>query len=197
MENRTLKSTFTARSDEGGNPVIKGYFACFGDVYEVCPGATESIREGAFTDSISGDVRALFNHNSDIVLGRTGAGTLTLKQDSHGLWGEIKIDPEDTDAMNAYRRIQRGSITGCSFSFEIEAEETEIRDNGDIHWTITKVNPLYEVSPVTFPAYKGTSVAARSQEREGILKRRQEAWRAKALRRLKNGTESNNAEEKD
>lgn len=199
MERRYLPMQVETRSEDNEDPVIEGYFAVFGEEYCVAPGATESIREGAFSDSISGDVRALYNHNSDIVLGRTSAGTLELKQDSHGLWGRIRIDPSDTDAMNVYRRIQRGSITGCSFGFTIESQETEMRDNGDIHWTITKVNPLYEISPVCFPAYEETNVSARSKERDDILRevseRKLETWREQARSKLKGENHAENADE--
>lgn len=202
MEQRYLQMhDIQARSADNEDPVIEGYFAVFDDVYTVAPGATESIRAGAFADSISGDVRALYNHNNDIVLGRTSAGTLELREDSHGLWGRIKIDPSDTDAMNVYRRIQRGSITGCSFGFNIESQETEVRDNGDVHWTITKVNPLYEISPVAFPAYESTNVSARMKDLDEIKTRMQEAWRERMLKKLKgdqnDGTESTDAAEED
>ncbi len=79
----------------------------FNSIYELWAGATESIAPGAFDDSVSDDVRALYNHNTDIVLGRTSAGTMEIRQDSHGLWGRIRINRSDTDAMNAYARIAR------------------------------------------------------------------------------------------
>ena len=66
----------TTRTDEDGNIFLEGMFAVYGSVYNVYPGATESIARGAFADSIGGDVRALYNHNTGLVLGRTSAGTL-------------------------------------------------------------------------------------------------------------------------
>ena len=185
MERRFLKMEDMQAREDGEALFLEGYFAVFNSVYELWPGATESIAPGAFDESVSGDVRALFNHNTDLVMGRTAAGTLELKQDSHGLWGKIRINREDTDAVNAYARIRRGDITGCSFGFEIAAEETDFREDGSIHWTITKIEPLYEVSPCTFPAYQETTVSARKREFGDIRKRKKEAWRAAMRTRLK------------
>lgn len=198
MEQRYLPMhEVTTRSDDNGNPILEGYFVRYDDVYVVAPGATESIARGAFKDSIKGDVRALYNHNSDIVLGRTSAGTLELRDTEDGLWGKIKINPKDTQAMDAYQRVARGDISGCSFGFEIPAggEITEVRDDGTVHWTITRVDPLYEVSPVAFPAYEATSVAARCSDLEKIKKRALDAWKARMKERLHHGTESPDASE--
>lgn len=188
MEKKVLRylpfKEVTTRS-EGEAKTVEGYFAVYGDVYELWPGATESIAPGAFTESISGDVRALYNHNDDLVLGRTSAGTLELREDSHGLWGKISINPNDAEAMNAYARIERGDISGASFGFNIDAEETDYREDGSIHWTITSVNPLYEVSPCAFPAYAATSIHARKDEYDNIRKRQLDAWKLEQKERIK------------
>lgn len=185
MDKRYLNIHELRTSDEDNNPVIEGYFAVFGDIYEVWDGATESIAPGAFDESISGDVRSLYNHNDDLVLGRTSAGTMELRQDSHGLWGRVKINTNDTEAMNAYERIKRGDITGCSFGFNIAEETTEVRDDGTVHWTITKVNPLYEISPCTFPAYEATHVSARKKNLDDIAKRKLELRKIEIRKKLK------------
>lgn len=185
MDKRYLNIHELRTSDEDNNPVIEGYFAVFGDIYEVWDGATESIAPGAFDESISGDVRSLYNHNDDLVLGRTSAGTMELRQDSHGLWGRVKINTNDTEAMNAYERIKRGDITGCSFGFNIAEENTEIRDDGTVHWTITKVNPLYEISPCTFPAYEATHISARKKNLDDIAKRKLELRKIEIRKKLK------------
>ena len=198
METREYKlQEVTTRSAEDGSPVLEGFFVRYGDVYTVAPGATESIAPGAFTDSIHGDVRALYNHNHDIVLGRTSAGTLALEDRAEGLWGTIKINPKDTAAMDAYERIKRGDITGCSFGFEIEKESTEVRDDGSVHWTIEKVNPLWEVSPVSWPAYEATSIHARERDLEEIKKRSLAAWKEQMKARLNHGIKSTDATEAD
>ena len=158
-----MKDIETRESAEG-NPILAGYFVVFNSIYRISDKVTESIAAGAFDESIKGDVRALYNHNTDLILGRTSASTLTLKQDEIGLYGEIEINSKDTDAMNAYERVVRGDITGCSFGFDIAAEEYEIDEDENVHYTILKVDPLYEVSPCVFPAYEATSIGARDEE---------------------------------
>ena len=196
METRYMQmQDVTTRSDENGDIYLEGMFAVYDSIYNVYPGATESIAKGAFSESIHGDVRALYNHNSDIVLGRTSAGTLELRDTDVGLWGKIKINKDDTEAMNAYARVQRGDLSGCSFGFDIApgGEDTVIRDDGTVHWTITKVDPLYEISPCVFPAYEATHITARGNDLENVKKRQVQEWRTRMMSRLKevsNGTES-------
>jgi len=166
------------------NPKIEGYFSVFGDIYDMGYGLTESVDRHAFDETIAGDVRALVDHDTAKVLGRTSAHTLDLKVDEHGLWGSIDVNPNDTDAMNLYARVQRGDVNQCSFGFEILDETTEFRENGDIHWTINKVK-LYEVSVCTFPAYESTSVSARSKDAEELRKRQLDAWKEQMRKKLK------------
>ena len=166
------------------NPKIEGYFSVFGDIYDMGYGLTESVDRHAFDETIAGDVRALVDHDTAKVLGRTSAHTLDLKVDEHGLWGSIDVNPNDTDAMNLYARVQRGDVNQCSFGFEILDETTEFRENGDIHWTINKVK-LYEVSVCTFPAYESTNVSARSKDAEELRKRQLDAWKEQMRKKLK------------
>ena len=180
---RSTATQFNTR-DDGGNLAIEGYFAVFDSNYEIAPGMSESIAPGDFDKTLSGDIRALINHDTTLVLGRTKANTLQLRTDSHGLWGHIDINPNDSDAMNLYNRVQRGDVDQCSFGFDIISEETDFREDGSIHWTIKEVE-LYEVSPCTFPAYEETNIAARAKERDDLKKRRAEAWKEKALKKLK------------
>lgn len=186
MEHRFIPMDKMETREENGNLYLEGYFSVFNVIYELWPGATESIAPGAFDESVTDDVRCLYNHNSDLVLGRTTARTLELRQDSKGLWGGVQINREDSEAMNAYARIKRGDITGCSFGFDIAAQETEYREDGTVHWTITKVKPLYEVSPCTFPAYEDTSISARRRDLDELKRKRGEVWKAQALERLHN-----------
>lgn len=169
-------------------PHISGYFASFSDVYEIAPGMTESIAKGAFSRSLGGDIRALVNHDTTLVLGRTKAHTLELKEDEHGLWGDITINPNDVDAMNLYERVKRGDVDQCSFGFEIVSEETEVRPDGSYHWTLTDVN-LFEVSACTFPAYKDTNISARCADRDEYKARELEAWKNKIKEALKHGSQ--------
>lgn len=142
---------------------IEGYFAVFNRQTELWPGAFETVAPGAFDKTLSNDIRALINHDTTLVLGRNKAGTLELKTDSRGLWGRIKINPNDSDAMNIYERVKRGDVDQCSFGFTILAEEVEFREDGSIAWTLKEVE-LHEVSVCTFPAYADTSVQARKAD---------------------------------
>ena len=180
---RTVGTEFKTRED-GEELIIEGYFAVFNSNYEIAPGMTESIAEGAFTSSMSNDVRALTNHDTTLVLGRTKANTLELKQDSRGLWGHIEINPNDSDAVNLYNRVKRGDVDQCSFGFDIRSEDTEIKEDGSVHWTIQDVE-LYEVSCCTFPAYEETGIYAREKQKEDILLRMKQAWQERAKKLLK------------
>lgn len=182
---RTAATEFQTRED-GENLVIEGYFAVFNSNYDLGMGMSESIAPGAFTDTLADDVRALVNHDTTLVLGRTSAHTLEIRQDERGLWGKVLINPNDQDAMNLYSRVQRGDVNQCSIGFDILDEETEYRDNGDVHWTIKKVK-LYEVSACTFPAYTETAISARAKDKEELQKRSMDAWREKTKKRLKGG----------
>ena len=166
-----------------GEMYISGYFAVFNSEYEMWPGAVESIADTAFDGALADDIRCLIDHETRLVLGRNKAGTLTLKVDTRGLWGEVRINPNDQDAVNLYERVKRGDVDQCSFGFDILDEEFE--DRGDtVKWTIKKVK-LYEVSVVTFPAYEETSVSARKRQLGEIKKRSIEAWKQRTLKRLK------------
>ena len=181
-------SEFKVRDDDE-KPTIEGYFAVFNSTYDMGWGMSESIAPGALTKALSNDVRALINHDTTLVLGRTSAHTLELREDSHGLWGKITINPKDSDAMNLYERVKRGDVDQCSFGFNIVSEETDFRDDGTIHWTITEAD-LHEVSVCTFPAYEETAVSARKHDFEEIKKRKAEKWRTEMRNKLKGANEN-------
>lgn len=182
---RAITSPFKTREDGDGRLYIEGYFAVFNSNYDIGPGMTESVAPGAFANTLSGDIRALVNHDTTLVLGRTAAHTLELREDERGLWGIIEVNPNDRDAMNLYERVKRGDVDGCSFGFDIVSEETDFREDGSIHWTITEV-VLYEVSCCTFPAYQETNIKARTDELETLKARSLEAWKHKQKERLIN-----------
>lgn len=184
---RCVAQQFQTRS-ANDDLFIEGYFSVFNSEYPLWEGASEIVKPGAFTNSASGDVRALINHDSSLVLGRTKAGTLTLRQDERGLWGSIKINRDDVDAMNLYARVQRGDVDQCSFGFDIKRETFVDLGGGKCRWEIEEVDPLYEVSVCTFPAYTETSVSARKQDLAEIERRRAEAWRSEMKKKL-GGTE--------
>lgn len=183
---RTLQTELKARTEtDSPDKYIEGYFAVFNKETELWPGAFEEIAPEAFDGTLLDDVRALINHDTTLVLGRTKSNTLELKVDNVGLWGRIKINTNDTDAMNLYERVARGDVDQCSFGFNILAEETDWRDDGTVKWTIKEVR-LFEVSPCTFPAYEQTGIQARKAEVEQHQKRMLDARKLKLKERLKN-----------
>lgn len=181
---RSILSKPQTREMDTGEFIISGYFSVFGTNYELWPGATESVDQNAFAETMGEDIRALINHDTTLVLGRTKAGTLELKVDERGLYGEIKTNPKDSDAMNLYERVKRGDVDQCSFGFDILDEDMEVNDTtGDVHWTIKKVK-LYEVSVVTFPAYEDTAVIARKAQLQDVKKRRLEVWKQNMRKKI-------------
>lgn len=191
MDRRTMvcRPTQYRAAEENGELYIEGYFAVFNSVYKIAPGLTESISPGAFSGALGGDIRALTNHDTTLVLGRNKAGTLELREDGHGLWGRVRINREDSDAMNLYHRVQREDVDQCSFGFDIGKEETSVNDDGSVHWTIKEISVLYEVTVATFPAYEETAVSARSAQAEQIKRRAAQAWKEIMKNRLKGSAE--------
>ena len=143
---------------------ITGYAAVFNRKSEDLGGFVEIIRAGAFRRAINGaDVRALFNHDSNYVIGRTTSGTLTLEENQKGL--KFTAIPPDTQwARDLLKSIERGDISQCSFSFRVanEGEKWTESKDGPALREITEFEYICDVGPVTFPAYPQTSVQARS-----------------------------------
>lgn len=184
-QTRSLQTELKTRAEPDSQDMfIEGYFAVFGRETELWPGAYEEIAPGAFDETLNNDIRALINHDTTLVLGRNKAGTLELKADSYGLWSRIKINPNDTDAVNLYERVKRGDVDQCSFGFNILEEITDWRDDGTVKWTITKID-LHEVSVCTFPAYEDTGVQARKAEVEQHRQRLLEAKKNKLRERMR------------
>ena len=174
------------RADEGKS--IVGHAAVFNTLSVDLWGFREKIAPGAFADAVKeDDVRALFNHNPDYVLGRNKSGTLRLKEDDKGL--AIEIDPPDTQvARDLMVSIDRGDISQMSFGFQLVSDEWDYTDRANPIRTLKKVR-LFDVSPVTYPAYEDTDVELNSiMERKAAwekeLARVQEQRRAVYRRRL-------------
>jgi len=155
---------------EGQTPMIRGHAAVFDSPSVLLCGCfRETINPGAFADAIkSSDVRALFNHEPSNILGRASAGTLRLNEDATGL--AIEIDPPDTMCGRDLQvSMKRGDIKEMSFGFTVaEGGDEWTRDpDGSGNWTrtITKIEQLWDVSPVTFPAYPEAGCAMRSLEK--------------------------------
>lgn len=188
MEQRQTRRTMPMmsqqlRTSESDSPCIEGYFSTFDGVYELWPGATESVDRHAFDGALEDDIRCLIDHDTRLVLGRNTAGTLRLGVDEHGLWFSVDVNPEDVDAMNLYARVKRGDVSGCSFGFDILDEEMEKKTDGSVHWTIKRVK-LYEGSICTFPAYQNTQAEARREDLKTIRRREVEAWKSDMKERM-------------
>ena len=184
-QTRSLQTELKTRAEPDSQDMyIEGYFAVFNRQTELWPGAFEEIAPMAFDGTLGNDIRALINHDTTLVLGRNKSGTLELKADSHGLWGRVKVNPNDTDAVNVYERVKRGDVDQCSFGFNITSEETEWRDDGSVKWTITGID-LHEVSICTFPAYESTGVQARKAEVEQYRKRKLDQRKNQLKERIK------------
>lgn len=186
IQKRSLQTTFKAtRAEENNDDMfIEGYFAVFNRETELWPGAYEEIAPGAFDETLGNDIRALINHDTTLVMGRNKANTLEIKVDSHGLWGRVKINPKDTDAVNCYVRVERGDVDQCSFGFNILEEKIDWRDDGTVKWTMTKLD-LHEMSVCTFPAYEDTGVQARHAEVEQHKERQLEQRKKLLKERIK------------
>jgi uncharacterized protein len=153
---------FRLVEDENKKPKIEGHAAVFNKLSEPMWGFREKISPGAFKNSItSDDVRALFNHDPNYVLGRNKAKTLTLEEDERGLF--IQIDPPDAQwARDLQESIRRGDISQMSFGFVTIKDSWEYKKEGkgETIRTLEEVK-LFDVSPVTYPAYPQTTVKVR------------------------------------
>lgn len=148
-----------------GRPQISGYAAMFNQPTKIASWLTEAIADTAFDDALArGDnVRVLGNHNPDNLLGTTANGTARVRKDEKGLRFEADL-PDTQYARDLRTLIKRGDVRGSSFQFVVTGHKIEKHDDGTITRTITSTK-LYDVGPVTFPAYEGTSAEARSDRR--------------------------------
>lgn len=147
---------------DGQPALIRGHAAVFNQLSEDLGGFREMIVPGAFAESIAeDDIRALFNHDPNIVLGRNKAGTLELAEDARGLAITIKPPPTSV-ARDLLVSIKRGDISQMSFGFRVkEGGQKWLRDGQNVIRTLSKLK-TFDVSPVTFAAYPQTDVGVRS-----------------------------------
>ena len=165
MEIRTLPLEELRINNLEEKRFIEGHAAVFDSWSETLGGIfpfKEKVRKGAFSQTIEkDDIRALFNHDPNYVLGRNKAGTLELKEDERGLY--VRIIPPDTQAArDLITSIERGDINQMSFGFTVEEEKWDTVEGIDVR-ELRKVK-LFDVSPVTFPAYPSTDVGVRAME---------------------------------
>jgi HK97 family phage prohead protease len=172
------------RVTEGDNPKIRGYAAKYGKWSQDLGGFTEKIRKGAFDEVLEDDVRALKNHDPNLLLGRTASGTMRLETNSVGL--HFDIDPPNTSTgKDVMEEIRRKDITGCSFSFITAEEDWRYYDDKPPERTIVKVGQLFDVGPVTYPAYPDTTVAVRSLDafKEHVEKEKKDSKKTQEIDR--------------
>jgi HK97 family phage prohead protease len=161
-----LDSELRVKRSEDGKKTITGYAAKFGKLSQNLGGFVEKIHENAFDNALKRcDVRALRNHDPDKLLGRTKSGTLALSVDEHGLRYDIAV-PETVVGRDTVADIERGDMDGSSFSFNLEDDGDEWDDSTDPPTrTLTNVRDLFDVGPVTYPAYLDTEANCRSFDR--------------------------------
>lgn len=181
-----IETEFRADVTEQDELIVEGYFIRFDSETELYPGVFEQVSPESVDDSLENeDIRSLFNHDDNLVLGRTGNNTLKLRKDEKGLFGQVIINKDDSEAMNAYARIKRGDVVGCSFGFmPIDQDYAENGERTDI--TIRKMR-LFEVSPCVFPAYPQTEISARKTDVEKFRKEQLENKKKELKERLNNG----------
>lgn len=184
---RTLlnkNATFRAAEDDSGQLHLRGYFIVFDSETELFDEYYEQISPDAIADDIQDqDIRALFDHDTAKVLGRTVAGTLTLAKDKKGLIGDIIVNQDDPEAMSVYQKVKRGDVSQASFGFFIKGSDENERDDG-WHTVITSLE-LLEVSIVTFPAYSDTEIGARSKDIESFKQQKFDARKSQLIKELK------------
>lgn len=191
-EQRTLQGAELRVDADGAKPVIRGYAAVFNTLSENLGDFREQIAAGAFADALqASDVRALINHDANLVLGRNKAGTLVMREDVRGLY--IEVTPPDTQAARDLQTlIQRGDVNQMSFAFTVRKEDQTWQRDGQGPWirTIKRVDRLYDVSVVTYPAYADTSAAMRAlNDLQTAERELQEAKRRERVARERAGRE--------
>lgn len=165
MERRAIGEVVEVRAADNGKKKIGGYALKWGKRYNM-GWFTEEISRDALKGADLTDVRALLNHDPNVVLGRTLAGTLKIEEDDIGLRYEIDL-PDTQAARDLAVSIERGDISQSSWGFTLRVSDEDngdewTRTDGKDHRVIKAVRQVFDVSPVTFPANPDTDVARRS-----------------------------------
>ena len=163
-EVRTLAVRPEVRAEEGGPPRIVGTAIVFGEPSEDLGGFREVIEPGALDEALErSDVRVLFNHNPDLILGRVRAGTARLRLTERGLEYEVDV-PDTTVGRDVLESVRRGDVSGNSFSFTVAEDEMERNPDGTMIRRVKRIAEIYDIGPVVYPAYPQTVVSARALE---------------------------------
>ncbi|MCW7549205.1 MULTISPECIES: HK97 family phage prohead protease [Photorhabdus] len=165
-EMRCYSGEVRAETQENQPARIVGYGSVFNSRSEPLWGFREIIKPGAFDDVLNDDVRGLFNHDPNFILGRSTSGTLALSVDERGLQYNIQAPDTQTIRDLVLAPMQRGDINQSSFSFRVarDGEEWYEDDEGIIIREINKFSRLFDVSPVTYPAYQEADSGVRSMK---------------------------------
>lgn len=166
IEKRSYGGEIRAAQDDGEPTRIVGYGSVFDTLSEVIFGFREIIKPGAFDNVLGDDVRALFNHDPNFILGRSAAGTLALSVDDKGLRYDITAPETQTIRDLVIAPMQRGDISQSSFAFRIarDGDDWYQDDDGVLIHEIYQVSRLLDVSPVTYPAYQQAGSSVRSMQ---------------------------------
>lgn len=181
-ERRIVLGELRAVKDKDAPAKIAGHAAKFDSLSEDLGGFRERIAPGAFAKALtSSDIRALWNHDSNIVLGRNKSGTLRLSEDSVGLAYECDVPDTQLIRDMVLAPIERGDVNQCSFGFSTRNDKWQKVD-GEWIRTLLEVD-LFDVSPVTYPAYQSTDVAVRglSEAIKAVIP--PDDWRVSLMRR--------------
>ena len=172
LEKRYLNVEVRSESDD--SRTVRGYAAVYNQETVIGDYFREKIASGAFARSLSeNDIRACWNHNMDLPIGRSTNGSLRLREDDRGLAFELDL-PDTNTGRDAYELIRTGVVSGVSFGFSVRKETWEQGENGELSLRILEDVDLYEISPCTFPAYEQTNVVARSVQE--ALKQKEIEW---------------------
>lgn len=162
MERRKIETPVEIRA-VGEARTVAGYGAVFNSETVIGGAFREIIMPGAFARTLNGDVFSFFNHDQSSVLGRTKSGTLRLAEDSQGLRYEVDL-PDTTAGRDLRVSMDRGDIDGSSFMFDVPKGGDEWDFSGDMPLRTIREANLYEVGPVTMPAYSDATAGLRSLE---------------------------------
>lgn len=170
---------------EGDVEYFEGMAVPFGQITDLGY-FSEEISRDAFSEVLKDDVRGLFNHDPDVILGRSTAGTMSLTVNEKGVFYRIKYNPNDPDHVRVMEKVKRGDVSQSSYAFMVK-DETWGKREGKAHRTIEKLSKWLDVSPVTYPANPNTTVAKRSLDalaKEETDKQQKENERAAKHRQI-------------
>ena len=161
-ENRSFSFDLRSADEDQGEMILKGHASVFNQKTRLYGKTFEQIERGAFSEVLSDDCYALFNHDPNLVLASVKSKTLDLVEDEMGLLATIKV-ANTSFGRDVFNLIKSGVIRKMSFGFQVRQQDIQqhfFEDSKETLVIIKKVSRLYDVSPVTYPAYEGTDISA-------------------------------------